>query len=180
MMAYRTMGGATVPPYYGEHVLPTYAAIVPIDLIPNQPRGAPVVSWSGWHQYLLQKILSEPEASFRHLQRACPALGITIQLNRVDFPMGSFPNAEAKEGLFRTQIYGMAQRAMRMGAIGGTGFGLGSGALGGGGGGAAHHSSGTGKLAAKVGLNILNASLTGGGIGGGGGGGGGGAFFPTS
>lgn len=172
MIAYRTMGGATVPPYYGEQVLPTYAAIIPIDLIPNQPHSAPVVSWSGWHQYLLQKTLAEPDATFRHLQRACPALGVTIPLNRMDFPMGSFPNAEAKEGQFRTQIYGMAQRAMTMGAIGGTGFGRGSGMMGGGAGGAAaHSSSGTGKLAAKVGLNILNASM---------GGGGGAGFFPTS
>lgn len=158
MMAYRTFGGATIPPYYGEQVLPTYASIIPIELIPNQPREAPVLSWNGWHQFLLQKISVEPEAAFRHIQLACSALGIPIVFNRMDFPMVAFSDAVAKETLFRTRIYGMAQSAMTMGALGG---GMGDA-------GPSNSSSGTGKLAASVGLKILGASF------------GGGGFFPTS
>jgi hypothetical protein len=183
MTAYRAMGGLTVPPFYGEHVLPTYASMIPIDLIPGQNRTAPIVSWAGWHQYLLQKIMAEPEATFRHLLRVCPALGVQITFNRSDFPLASFPGAEVKEAMFKTQIYGMAQRAMSGGygsrsvfgrgsfaGFGGLGGGVGAGAVGA----PAHHSSGTGKLAAKVGLNILNTTITGGVVPGGG------AFFPPS
>ena len=37
MKAYRTLGGAALPPYYGEYVLPTYASVIVIELVPNQP-----------------------------------------------------------------------------------------------------------------------------------------------
>lgn len=68
MSAYRMLGGDTIPPYYGDQVLPAYASMISLDLNPNQPREAPVVSWAGWHQYLLQKIMCDPGAAFRHLQ----------------------------------------------------------------------------------------------------------------
>jgi hypothetical protein len=94
----------------------------------------------------------ELEAAFRHLHQLCPALSIYIQLNRLDFPMVAFPDAVAKETLFRAQIHGMAQGAMTMGALG-SGVVVESGVFGGqgGGGGGGHTSFGTGKLAAKVG-----------------------------
>lgn len=175
MTAYRTMGGLTVAPYYGEYVLPTYASVVGVDLVPGQPRNAPVVSWSGWHQFLMQKIMAEPEATFRHLLRVCPALGIPINFSRADFPASSFPAAEIKEASFRTQIGMMAQRALG-GGMGAGAVGLGANQMFGGGfSGGSAGSSGSGKLlAAKVGLeigsNLLNAST----------GGTGGLFFPPT
>jgi len=176
MMAYRSLGGASVPPFYGEQVLPLYASIIPIDLVHNQPRDKPIVTWSGWHQYLLQKILAEPSATYQHLVRVCVALGLPFNLNREDFPMASLPSAQVKENLFLTQIYALAQKGISAGAFGGGRFGGGGGFGGAGGAGGGHHSSGTGKLAAKVGLNILNASFGGGA--GGGGSGGQSPFFP--
>jgi len=162
MSAYRTMGGLTVSPFYGQYTLPTYASIIPIDLVPNQPQGAPVISWKGWHQYLIQKIMAEPEATFWHLQRVFPALNVRMTLNRADFPAVPFAGAEVKEATFKTQVAMMARGAMGGRALGSFGAGSGSG----------HASSGTGKLAARVGLNILNATMTGGN--------GGGMFFPPS
>ncbi|OCK80552.1 hypothetical protein K432DRAFT_382110 [Lepidopterella palustris CBS 459.81] len=143
MKAYRTMGGLTVPPYYGEHVLPTYASVVGIELVPNQPRSAPIISWNGWHQFLLHKILLEPETTFYHITRLLTALNLQISLNRTDFPLAPDPNALVKEARFRTEIYGLIRMGMRAGAMGG-----GMGMLGGGmagasvyGGGNAHISS---------------------------------------
>lgn len=80
--------------------------------------------------------------------------------------MVAFPNAVAKENMFKTKIYGMAQNAMAMGGFGGR-VGMGSGVFGGGAGAGGHKPPGTGKLAAQVGLKILGASF----------GGGGGGFF---
>jgi hypothetical protein len=80
VITYRTMGGATVPPFYGEHVLQTYELVAGIDLIPAQLRGAPVVSWNGWHRYLLQEILAAPEETFLHLSRLLVVLNISIIL----------------------------------------------------------------------------------------------------
>lgn len=108
MKAYRTLSGATLPPYYGEYVLPTYASMIGIELVPNQPRTAPVVSWNGWHHFLLQKILAEPEATFYILARLLTVLNVPISLIRADFPLAPDPAAQAKEARFRTEIYSLA------------------------------------------------------------------------
>jgi len=161
MMAYRTLGGATIPPFYGEQVLPTHAAVVGIELIPNQPSNAPVISWNGWHQFLLQKILFEPEAHLLHFSRVLAALGIPITLTRADFPPAPDPSAQVKEAQFKTQIYALARAGLGVGAFGGrwgAAGGLGSGV---GAPGKAPSTSSVAaqamiKLATQGGMNLMN------------------------
>jgi hypothetical protein len=184
MTAYHTLGGAIVPPYYGEYVLPTYASVIGIDLIPNQPPTAPVLSWKGWHQYLLQKIRSEPQATFMHLSRLLFALNEPMTLTIADFPVMPDPQAKAKEAQFRIQIYSMARMRLGAGVFGGgrggmgggMGLGMMNGGMGGMSGANASASSQTTQAMANImtqnGSNILNASM-----GGGGGGGGGASWF---
>lgn len=171
MTAYRTLGGLTVPPYYGEYVLPTYASVVGVELVPNRPPTAPVVSWAGWHHFLLHKIKLEPEASFMHLARLVAALAIPIPLTRADFPLFPDPTAQAKEAQFKTQIYALARRSMGAGVVGGAalggGIGLMSAGMGGGGGGGGGAASALQSMAThqmadlvtQTGVNIMNASM---------------------
>jgi len=118
MMCYRTFGGLTVPPYFSEHVLPTYAATIGFELAPNRPRNEPVVTWNGWHQYLLHKIRLEPDTTFAHVMRVGAAMGLQFHLKRTDFPAMPDPAAQAKETEFKTKIFAMARGASGAGAVG--------------------------------------------------------------
>ena len=118
MLCYRTFGGLTVPPFFSEHVLPTYASVIGFELAPNRPRSSPVVTWNGWHQYLLHKIRLEPDATFAHIMRVGAALGLQLHLKRTDFPAMPNPAAQAKEEQFKTQIFAMARGAFGAGATG--------------------------------------------------------------
>ena len=117
-MCYRTFGGLTVPPYFSEHVLPTYAATIGFELAPGQPRNEPIVTWNGWHQYLLHKIRLEPETTFTHIMRVGAAMGLQLHLKRTDFPAMPDPAAQAKETEFKTKIFAMARGAVGGAAIG--------------------------------------------------------------
>ena len=149
MAAFRTLGGLTVPPYYGEYVLPTYISVIGIETIPGQPRTAPVISWNGWHAFLVHKIKLEPETVFMQISRVSSALAVPFTAARADFPIMPDPVAQAKESQFKTQVY-----ALGMGAFGaGMGLGLGG------------HSNETSaavsafaKLTAQGSMNIMNAS----------------------
>lgn len=156
---YRTLGGGTIPPYYAEHVIPTYAQVVGFELVPNQPRGAPVLTWNGWHQFLMQKTLAEPEAHFYHLARVLAALRIPIVLRRADLPLAPDPVAQAKEVQFKTQIYSMARLGMAAHAFGG-----GSHASAHAGGAGGSHNSSAAATIGKLGLKIIGSNLTGGGF----------------
>jgi hypothetical protein len=131
MTAYRSLGGLTIPPYFGEHVLPTYATIIGIELAPNKPKTQPVVTWNGWHFYLMHKIKLEPDTTFMHLMRVGGALGLQLALQRRDFPAMPDPAAQAKEQQFKTRIFAMARDAgLESGqavAAGGAGRGRGRG-----------------------------------------------------
>ena len=164
MTAYRTLGGLTIPPYYGEYVLPTYASVIGIEVVPHRPQSAPVITWNGWHQFLTQKILFEPEASFLHLTRVLAILHVPIVLQRADFPNTPSPQAQAKEFQFRTAIYALAQRGLTAGALGaGRGGGFGGGGFGGGGAGGGNGSGSTSAMATLA-VNLMSNG-TGGGAG---------------
>src|ERR1051326_6208634 len=106
---FRTLGGATIPPYYAENVIPTYAQVVGIELVPNQPRGAPIMTWNGWHQFLMKKIKAQPDTTFFLLTRVLPALRVPIVLNRADLPLAPDPVAQALDVQFTTQIYSVVR-----------------------------------------------------------------------
>ncbi|KAI1876515.1 hypothetical protein JX265_004041 [Neoarthrinium moseri] len=163
LISYRTLSALSVPPYYGEYVLPTYAAVIPIELIPNQPPTAPVVSWRGWHQFLLQKILAEPGQTYVGLTRLFGTFGMPVWFGAGDFPRAADPLAVGKEQRFRAEIYALAQRSLSSGSSGGGMLGglFGGGGSSSGGGGkmgkmAAHAML---KLATQGSANIVNASL---------------------
>ena len=94
-----------------------------IELVPNQPQTAPVVTWNGWHQFLLQKILLEPDATCSHLGRLLVALKIPMALTRDSFPASPSPQAHAKEARFRTAVHALAPKYMAATGSGGAAAG---------------------------------------------------------
>ncbi|KAH8652421.1 hypothetical protein BX600DRAFT_472549 [Xylariales sp. PMI_506] len=152
MVSFRTIGGLAMPPYYAEYVLPIYAQVIPIEVIPGaRHAGGPVVSWSGWHQFLLQKLLVEPQQVYLQLTRVCAAFSLPFTFSPADFPPLPNPVAQAKEQRFRTEIYTLAQRSLS----GGGGFGL----FGGGG----QHGSTGGKISHAAAHAMLKMAMQGGG-----------------
>ncbi|KAI0134184.1 hypothetical protein BJ170DRAFT_591170 [Xylariales sp. AK1849] len=104
--------GYALPPYWAEYIVPTYAAIIPIELIPGQAPAEPVLSRHGWNQYLFQKIIAEPQTTYFHLTRLCGRFGIPFKLSMSDFPLLPDPTAQAKENRFSTEIMAFAQRRL--------------------------------------------------------------------
>jgi hypothetical protein len=123
LTAFRTLGGLSVPAYYASHVLPTYIAVVGIDVVPGRPRGSEVITYNGWRIFLRQKMLQNPDEMFMCIRNAAAALGVRLQtpLARTDFPAAPDPGAVALEQQFKTQIYSMLRGAAAMGAFGGGG-----------------------------------------------------------
>lgn len=109
--------------------------------------------------------MSDPDAACMRLSRLVPALGIQIQIDRIDFPPSPFPQAVLKEAQFRSQLAALAGTAGMMGG-GSFGGGFGGGFGGSPPGGGAGHSSGSAgsmfKLAAG-GMKFLNNGGFGGG-----------------
>lgn len=157
MTAFRTLSGAVLPPYYSSHVLPTYIRIIGIETLGQQPSG-PVISYNGWRQFLIQKILSNPDEQFMHYPRAAMALGVQLPqpLTRSDFPPMPSAAAMAKEQQFKTQIYAMAQGRLAGGVVVGGHSMAGGHAAGG------HQGGGDGKLAASAVHGLAKIALNGG------------------
>ena len=172
MIAYRNMSGQDIPPYYGEYVLPIYAAIIGIGLVPNRPSTSPALTYTGWRQFLTQKILSAPDASFTHLTHALSALRMPVNLRRTDFPTTPHPYALVMEQQFQRTIADLYRRAVAMGFFaprrGGGGWGGGWGGGGGSYGGDGGMDGSTTKSVADA-LNsafqFLNNTMGGGGAG---------------
>ena len=160
MTAYRNMSGQDIPPYYGEYVLPIYAYTIGIELVPNRPSTSPALTYSGWRQFLTQKILSAPDASFTHLTRALSALRVPMNLRRTDFPSAPHPYALAMEQRFQLTIADLYRRAVAMGFFapsrGGGGWG---GGWGGGGGGSYGGGGGTDGSTTKSVADALNSAF---------------------
>ena len=110
MVAYRNISRQQQWPDYGELVLPTFIVVIGVDTVPCRDPRDPVLTRSGWHQYLTHWIKCTPQDTFHHLREALRSLGISIPLERNDLPQQPCPEACGKHRTFLNMLWSSGQQ----------------------------------------------------------------------